>query len=170
MTGYLTKIMIMDACVLIDYLKTDRSVLALFVKHVGPVHVISPVVEEVKDIDSVNELIELGLFIVEPELNDVFESASRKGPTSFQDNLCLLTAKRNGFTCVTNDKNLRECCTQEGVPIIWGLQLLAILTKHGGISRAEALDIAQQIHKSNPKHITPAILKRFAEMVNDLNH
>jgi predicted nucleic acid-binding protein len=158
--------MIMDACVLIDFLKTDRSVLSLFVKHIGPVHVISPVVEEVKNIDNVTELIELGLFIVEPELDDAFEAISRKGPTSFQDNLCLLTAKRNGFTCVTNDKNLREYCLQEGVSILWGLQLLAMLCKQGGISRTGALDIAEQIHKSNPKHITASILGQFTDKVN----
>lgn len=166
MTRPSTKIMIMDACVLIDFLKTDRSVLSLFVKYIGPVHVISPVVEEVKNIDNADELIELGLFIVEPELDDAFEAVTRKGPTSFQDNLCLLTAKRNGFTCVTNGKNLREYCLQEGVPILWGLQLLSILHKQGGISRTGALDIAEQIHKSNPKHISPSILKRFSDMVN----
>jgi len=40
--------MIMDACVLIDFIKTDRTVLELIVKHVGPVHVISPIVEEAR--------------------------------------------------------------------------------------------------------------------------
>lgn len=40
-------IMIADANILIDLLKTDRSVLSLIVKHVGPLYVSTPVVEEV---------------------------------------------------------------------------------------------------------------------------
>lgn len=45
------KLMIMDACVLIDFIKTERAVLELVVKHVGPLHVTSSVVNEVNEID-----------------------------------------------------------------------------------------------------------------------
>ena len=47
--------MIMDACVLIDFVKADRYVLELIVKHVGPVHIISPILEEVHDIEDETE-------------------------------------------------------------------------------------------------------------------
>ena len=43
--------MIMDACVLIDFVKTDPSVLQLIAKHVGPVYVVSAIIEEVKEIE-----------------------------------------------------------------------------------------------------------------------
>ena len=102
------EMMIMDACVLIDFIKVEPTVLQLIVKHVGPVHVASPVVDEINEIDNEEQLVELGLIIVEPELEDAFTAAGGIGPTSFQDRLCLLTAKRHGFTCVTNDKNLRK--------------------------------------------------------------
>ncbi len=157
----------MDACVLIDYLKTDRTVLELVVKYVGPVYVISPVVEEVREIDSENELIELGLIVVEPELEDAFAAASQMGPTSFQDKLCVLTAKRHGFTCVTNDTNLRKLCVKENVPLLWGLRLLAELHKSDGVSSVDAIDIAWQIHKTNPKHITARIVERFTKIIHD---
>ena len=158
-------LMIMDACVLIDYLKTERSMFELFAKYIGPVHVVSQVIEEVQEIDSPEELIELGLIIVEPELEDAFAAASRIGPTSFQDKLCLLTAKRHGFTCVTNDKNLRKLCDQENVPYLWGLQLLAELHRAGGIPPDAAIAIAHQIHKTNPKHITIEIIERFTKII-----
>jgi hypothetical protein len=45
-------------------------VLELVVKHVGPLYVTSPVVEEVKEIDDEDELVALGLIIVEPEIED----------------------------------------------------------------------------------------------------
>ena len=160
------RLMIMDACVLIDFIKAQRSVLELVVKHVGPLYVTSPVVDEVKEIDDEKDLVELGLLIVEPELEDAYMAASQSGgPLSFQDRLCLLAAKRHGFTCVTNDKNLRKSCTQEGVPILWGLELLAELHKAGGISEKEAKRIAQAIRTSNPKHITANIISRFIEII-----
>jgi len=159
------RLMIMDACVLIDFIKTDRAILELVVKHVGPLHVVSPVVDEVNEIESENELLELGVVIVEPEIEDAYIAASQSGPTSFQDQLCLLAAKRYGFACVTNDKHLRTLCQKEGVPLLWGLQLLAELHRLGGIPPEDALDIAQKMHKANPKHITPQILERFMDTI-----
>ena len=112
--------------------------------HIGPVHVVNSVVEEVRDIDTVNDLIDLGLIIVEPELEDAFEAAAMKGPTSFQDNLSFLTAKRYGFTCITNDKNLRKLCTQSKVLVLWGLKLLSDLHLIGGIPSKDALNLANK--------------------------
>lgn len=164
------KRMIMDACVLIDFIKADRTVLELVVKHVGPLHVASPVVDEVHEIEDENELVELGLIIVEPEIEDAFTAAAPSGPTSFQDRLCLLSARRHDFICVTNDKNLRQLCKKEGVEILWGLELLSELHKAGGIPGKEAETIARAIHASNPKHITAAILSRFINIIRGQEH
>jgi len=155
------KLMIMDACVLIDFIKTGRAVLELVVNHVGPLYVTSPVVDEVNEIDDESELVSLGLIVIEPEIEDAYAAGSRSGPLSFEDWLCLLTAKRHGFTCVTNDKNLRKLCRQESVSLLWGLELLAELHKVGGIPATEAEAIAQAIRRSNPKHITEKIVSRF---------
>ncbi len=161
------KLMIMDACVLIDFIKTDRTVLELVVKHVGPLHVASLVVDEVKEIDDENELIALGLIIVEPEIEDAYIASVQSGPLSFEDWLCLLTAKRNGFTCVTNDKNLRRLCEQEKVPLLWGLGLLIELHEVGGITGKKAEALAKAINRSNPKHITEKILSDFVERIRN---
>jgi len=157
----------MDACVLIDYIKADRYVLELIVKHIGPVHVVSPVVEEVNEVENEEELAELGLVIIEPELKHAFTAASTQNSLSFQDKLCLLTAKRHGFTCVTNDKSLRKQCSAAKIPLLWGLELLATLHKSGGISAKSAIDLARQIHCDNPRHITASILERFIKIIHD---
>ncbi|MFH7321414.1 hypothetical protein ACHHRT_12510 [Desulfurivibrio sp. D14AmB] len=157
--------MIMDACVLIDFIKTERAVLELVVKHVGHLHVTSPIVDEINEIDNENELVELGLIITEPEIEDAYAAGSQTGPLSFEDWLCLLTAKRHGYTCVTNDKNLRKVCKQEGVPLLWGLELIAELHLAGGITAKEAMTVAQAIRRSNPKHITEKIVCRFADLI-----
>lgn len=158
--------MIMDACVLIDFIKVERAVLELVVKHIGPLYVTSPVVDEVNEIENENELVALGLIIIEPEIQDAYIAGGQSGPLSFQDWLCLLTAKRHGFTCVTNDKNLRKLCKLEGVPLLWGIELLAQLHKNGGIPAIDAEMIAHGIHLENPKHITEKIISRFADIIH----
>jgi len=157
--------MIMDACVLIDFIKADRSVLELVVKHVGPLHVNGPVIDEVKDIESEKELVKLGLIIVEPEIEDLDAASQKNRRTSKPDNLCLLMAKRHGLTCVTNDKPLRTLCEKENVPTMWGLELLIELHRSGGIPAETALDIARKRHEANPKHITHEILEQFTELI-----
>jgi predicted nucleic acid-binding protein len=159
------KLMILDACVLIDYIKTESSIFELFVKYVGPLHVASVVSEEVKDIENIDDLIKLGLIIIEPELEDAFTAASQIGRTSFQDRICLLTAKRHGFTCVTNDTNLRKLCDKENVPVLWGLQLLIELHLSGGIPPKNAISVAKEIHKTNPKHIHEQIIEHFIKII-----
>lgn len=157
--------MIMDACVLIDFIKTQRAVLELVANYIGPLYVTSPMTDEINEIDDENELVALGLIIIEPEIEDAYTAGGRSGPLSFEDWLCLLTAKRHGFTCVTNDKNLRKRCRQEGVSLLWGLELLAELHKVGGIPATEAERLAHAIQRSNPKHISEKIVSRFKETI-----
>ncbi|WP_041463905.1 PIN domain-containing protein [Pelodictyon luteolum] len=157
--------MLLDACVLIDFLKADKAVLQLMVQYVGAFSVIGPVVDEVKEINDDNELIELGLIIMEPALEDAYAAGSQRGPLSFEDRLSLLTAKRHGLLLVTNDRRLRRECEPEGVAVLWGLELLAALHKAGGMPAMEVVGIAQAIRESNPKHITPKIVERFEEVI-----
>jgi len=160
------KLMTMDACVLIDFFKADRTILQFVVKYVGPLYVTSPVVDEVNDIDDEKELIELGVDIIEPDIEDAYAAASQTGPTSFQDQLCFLLAKRRSLTCVTNDKPLRKLCAQEGIPVLWGLELLAELHNAKGISGQKAKVIAQVIQKANLKYIDSKIVARFNEIID----
>lgn len=156
----------MDACVLIDFIRADRTVLELVVNYVGPLHIASSVVDEVNDIDDESELVSLGMIIIEPEIEDAYTASERSGRLSFEDWLCLLTARRHGFTCVTNDKSLRKQCEQEHVPLLWGLELVAELHKVGGISSSAAEAFSLAIRQSNPKHITEEIISRFLDIIH----
>jgi len=153
--------MIMDACVLIDYMNRDTDLFKLISSHIGPIYVATPILEEVDSIKSIDELEDLGLIPIEPEIEDVFAAGKMDGQTSFHDNICFLTAKRQGLTCVSNDRNLRRLCTDASIPILWGLELILNLTKAGGILKKEASRIARDIQKSNPRHISTRILSDF---------
>lgn len=77
--------------------------------HVGQIYLATPVLSEINEIDE-GACVELGIILVEPELEQVMLAAEKKGALSFQDNLCLILAKEHGWTCVTNDKPLRQKC------------------------------------------------------------
>jgi hypothetical protein len=163
-----TRFMIMDACVLIDYMNGEPDLFKLISSHIGPTYVATPILEEVDSIDFIEELEDLGLLPIEPEIEDVFTAEEMDGQTSFQDNICFLTAKRQSFTCVSNDTSLRRQCTNADVPILWGLELILDLTKAGGILKKEASRIARDIQKSNPRHITTRILSEFENRLKHL--
>lgn len=102
-----------------------------------------PILEEVDSIGSLEELEDPGLIPIEPEIEDVFTAQEMDGQTSFQDNICFLTARRQRFTCVSNDTHLRRHCSHASIPTLWGLELILLLTKVGGIWKKEAFRIAK---------------------------
>jgi hypothetical protein len=157
----LHQLMIMDACVLIDFIHGDPKLFKLISSHIGPIFVATPVVEEVDSIHSIEELESLGLIPFEPDIDDLFSADAMSGQTSFQDNLCFLIAKRQGFTCISNDKVLRKKCIDSNISVVWGLELLLWLRKANGITSMEAIRIAREIQKTNPRHISITILKDF---------
>jgi hypothetical protein len=68
----------MDACVLIDYVSVDHSIVTLAAEHLGDVHVASPVLQEVKSLD-VSKAESIGLKLIEPSLEQVMKAAAARG-------------------------------------------------------------------------------------------
>ena len=56
--------LVADANVLIDYAKTDPSVLALYIRHIGPIFVPMVILDEVDQLDA-RDCERLGLTIIE---------------------------------------------------------------------------------------------------------
>jgi predicted nucleic acid-binding protein len=153
------RLLLVDACVLIDFAKSDTSVITLASRYVGEVHVATPVFEEVQDLDPAMAA-SLGIKLYEPPLEMLAAAAAKRGRLSFQDRLCLQIAKANGWTCVSNDRRLRESCEEESVAVMWGFELIALLVEHKALSPIAARDIAKSIAASN-KRIGRQVLVRF---------
>jgi len=137
-----------DANVLIDYASVDKSLLALVAGHLGPLRIASPVLEEVRQL-SATEAMKLGLEIVEPTLAQALEAEGARGATSFQDQLCLILARDNGWTVISNDKTLRGVCAKLGIRCLWGLETMAVLVAQGHLSAAKALAAAEAMSERN---------------------
>jgi len=150
--------LILDANALIDYYRFNREIIKLVCTHVGQIFIAKPVLEEVTQLNT-NHCAELGIILIEPELDELLEAAEKRGRLSFQDHLCLILAKKHGLICVTNDKPLRKECTLEGIPLIWGIELICILVESGGLDIASAKSYILQIQQNNPKYFTDEIIK-----------
>lgn len=161
-------LLIVDASILIDYALSDISVIALAVRHLGPVHVPLPILEEVDQL-SRDDCERLGITLLDPTLEEMAAAASSPRTTlSFEDELCLVLALANGFTCVTNDKRLRRECESAGVPVRWGLELMLELVARRELTAEAATVTAQAIRRANPLHITEAILERFEKHLRSI--
>ena len=150
--------LILDANILIDLCKCDRTIIKLICTYVGQIYLATPVLPEIHDIDE-RYCEEIGIILVEPELDQMILASEAKGPLSFQDKICLLLAKKNGWICVTNDKPLRQKCEMEGVQLIWGIELICILVESGGLPMKHAKHIILEIKGLNPKYITETIVE-----------
>ncbi len=75
--------LILDANILIDFFKCDRTIIRLICRYVGQIYLATPVFNEVTEI-SENDCIELGIILVEPELEHVLTAAEKRGPYLFK--------------------------------------------------------------------------------------
>lgn len=153
-------LLIVDANVLIDYLGSDPGVLSLASRYLGTVFVATPLLREVSGLSQAKAR-RLELSLVEPTLPQLLEAAGRRGPLSFEDRLCLILARDAGWTCVTNDRRLRRECTESGVEVLWGLELMLRLVARDRLDPQEALEVVMSIHEANPHHVHRKIVQRF---------
>lgn len=151
---------IADANVLIDYVKTSPEILGLVSRHMGPVYVVADVLEEVDELD-VARCQALGLTIVDGDLTQLAEASQSGGPLSFEDKLCLILARDNRWACLSNDGPLRRACKAQGVPVVWGLEIMLTLVAGGHLRASDAIQVAQAIHRVNPMFITASVLAAF---------
>ncbi len=156
--------LLLDSCVIFDFMKADGELFTLASRYVGPVYVADALIPELQDFCGVEEIEEVGLRTLEVDKSDLDAASalSETGPLSYYDVVCLLTARRLGCVCVTNDRNLRKACEREQVALFWGLELVFRVFQAGGIDRERARRIGEQIGKRN-RWISRKVLERFFE-------
>ncbi|WP_433931033.1 hypothetical protein AB3662_43200 [Sorangium cellulosum] len=159
--------LILDANVLIDFCTTDPTLLALVEQHVGRVHIASPVLANVEQVDA--DLVKrLGLPVDEPplELAAAAAARARRSPLAFDDWICVLMAQANGWTCVTNGKRLRKECEAHGLATLWGLELLVALVQEDALAHDAAAEAAWAIHRVNPRFVPQSAVERLLAKIS----
>ena len=102
---------------------------------------------------------------MEPEVEQVYRSRHHGNANFFFDNICFILVRDNGYTCITNDKDLKRLYKKHHVPSIWGLEILVILANKSKITKRKAVNVAYAIQKSNP-FITNEIIQRFKNKIH----
>jgi rRNA-processing protein FCF1 len=142
---------ISDANVLIDYVKSAPNAIMLITKHLQQVYVARPVLKEVGQLKTDN-IKNLDIEIVEPTLPQIIEATQiRQSQSSLsgQDAICFVMARDNRWTCLTNDKPLRNICAKHNVACLWGLEIMLGLVSTGALPAGKAYKIAQDIQSKN---------------------
>lgn len=158
-------VLLTDADVLIDYRESGLSVLKLIAQHVGRLVVLPSVLDEVSGV-TVTECARLGIEIVKVETNRTLRAAEVESNVSFNDRLCLLVCREEGWTCVTNDGALRRLCGHHGVETRHGLGLMVDLVSAGVLIRRRAMSVARRMQTANPLHINDWVLTRFVNALD----
>lgn len=153
-------VLLTDADVLIDYRESEIKILELVVQHMGRVVVLAPVLDEVQGVTPA-QCAQLGIEVVEVETEQLVRASEVESRVSFNDRLCLVACREEGWTCVTNDGALRRLCERHGVATRFGLGLMVDLVAVGALTRRRAMAVARQIQASNPLHINERVLARF---------
>ena len=153
-------VLLADADVLIDYRESDLAILSLVVQHVGRVAVVPSVLEEVRGVTTA-QCARLGIEVIEVSTALMLQAAQVESSVSFNDRLCLVVCREEGWTCVTNDGALRRLCERHGVETRFGLGLMVDLVAAGVLTRRRAVSIARRIQGPNPLHINDRVLARF---------
>ena len=153
-------VLLADADVLIDYRESDLVILELVAQHLGRLAVLSSVLDEVRGVTP-TQCARLGIDIIEVETERMLRATEVESSVSFNDRLCLIVCREEGWTCVTNDGALRRLCTRHGVETRFGLGLMVDLVEAGVLSRRRAVAVARRIQASNPLHINDRVLSRF---------
>ena len=160
------KTVITDANVLIDYLDADKKILnlipGLFKETTIPIDVLN----EVEQI-TIKQITACGFTVYYPDTETYYKAANSENGLSFQDNICIIDSKKNGWGIITNDTRMRSKCEEEGVELFWGLQLMVILVEKGRLSKDEAIKAGEKIEANNTR-ITGTDLKRFKNKIKTL--
>ena len=159
-------VLLTDADVLIDYRESEIKILELVVQHMGRVVVLAPVLDEVQGVTPA-QCAQLGIEVVEVETEQLVRASEVESRVSFNDRLCLVACREEGWTCVTNDGALRRLCERHGVATRFGLGLMVDLVAAGALTRRRAMAVARQIQASNPLHINEHVIQRFSEALGE---
>ena len=146
-------VLITDSCVLIDYAKSAKDALMMLAREVRVVVPRILLVEEVH-----------GLSIDDAPTEALLEAARMPRPLSSFDWLCLILARDNHWTCVSNDKRLRAQCLSVGVRTQWSLGPLVLLVRRKKLPKERAEKIARAMAEQNP-FIGTRIIRRFISRI-----
>jgi rRNA-processing protein FCF1 len=157
---------ITDANILIDFYKTNEGILRLLCQEVEKMVVPLLVLNEVDGL-SREKAKDLGIIVIDSDMKILEQAFGLMNGLSYQDNLCLLTALRENYICITNDRRLKNECRDKGIRSLWGLEILLFLFERNRITKKEARIIIAEIAAINNR-MTKTVLQEFENRLEEI--
>lgn len=159
-----------DANVLIDYVESDITMLAVYSSEIEQVIIPESIFDEVEQL-SLPECERYGLQVVEENMDEMMRASTEvHGPLSYQDKVCLYhTKSMDDATCITNEKALKRFCEEQDIPVKPGLKLMIELVDHDKIDAEVVIGLALKIQENNPLFINDAVIEDFKAKVAEVN-
>jgi len=111
-------IIITDANVLIDFATANINVLKLLTSIFKEVCVPIDIAQEVNELN-ISEIQKPGIRVYYPDTETCFDARNINNGISFEDNICITEAHKNGWAVATSDKKMKEKCEAAGVSTLW---------------------------------------------------
>jgi len=159
---------VIDSSALIDYQKTDDSILQLFTQNIGAIYLAEPVFTDELNELSMADCQRLGISVSSLNLNQLVEAARWQGSISRYDACSLILARENGWTVITSDKPLISRLRSEKIRFIWGLRPMIMLVSAGCLEHGRAIQTAANMRTINPNYLTSEIINKFKIEINRL--
>lgn len=159
---------VIDSSALIDYQKTDDSILQLFTQNIGPIYLAEPVFTDELNGFSMADCQRLGILVSSLNLNQLVEAARWQGPISRYDACSLILARENGWTVITSDRPLISRLRCENIQFIRGLRPMIMLVSAGCLTHERAIQTAENMRSINPNYLTSEIINKFKIEINKL--
>ena len=114
----------------LDYRESDLDVLTEAGRRIAQLAVLPDVLEEVRNLTP-KKCESLGIEVIDVEMRTLEAATEVEASVSFEERLCLVVYREQGWTCVTNDVVLRRLCRRHDVKVRHGLGLLVDLVGQG---------------------------------------
>ncbi len=119
---------------LIDYVASDISVLALASAHVGKVCVLKQKLATVEDLTA-RDCKKHDIEVIDVDTDVLVEAGAKAGRLSFEDWLCFVVCRDRAWSCLSNDRALLGECRKAGISVRRGLGLMVELVRQNAMSK-----------------------------------
>lgn len=142
-----------DAGSLLDIAEADSLIIQLVTSHLGDLRIPAPALIKIKDAKA-SELLRLGVSVHECTTENLLEAGPNKLSLSFEERLCLITARDEKWTLITHDLVLNRACDGDDLAAVCALDLLVQLLKGSHITPEAASHAVCNLRGINPKFMT----------------
>lgn len=149
-----------DACVLLDLIDADSSVVPLASSHLGQILIPDVVLSMAGALDA-TKCRRLGVKVRECEVDRLVKAAGPRRGTSFEDRVCLILAREEGWTVLTHERVVRAACEADGIPSACAFDLVCLLQEGGHLTPSRAVGVARNLREVNPRCLTDEQLEAY---------